>query len=377
MTGQRELLAAVTGLQGGGSPCPGVSVVKSLLSCATPLEIIGLDYHALATGLYLNHNRQGALRAARLLPRLDRRDDLLARFQELVSEFGPFVLLPTLDVEQPIFASLQVELRSIGVSTLLPEPKAIVDRSKRWLGKLAAEIGDVARFRVPATRAIETSEELESALLTITYPAFVKGRFCGAHLVETPPAARFYSRRLTETWGWPLLIQEPVAGDEYCVVMLFDRRSRPAGHAVMKKLAVTEAGKAWAAVTVADGTFAAVAAQIGERLAWRGPLEIDMIQEAEDRLPVVLEVNPRFPTWTYLAAMAGCNLPERAVALASERAAADVKPFVAGVVSIRYFEDVFLPFEEFLNLASEQTLMVGENEPADCTHLSDGTETEV
>ncbi|HET6339012.1 MAG TPA: hypothetical protein VFG30_37590, partial [Polyangiales bacterium] len=31
----------------------------------------------------------------------------------------------------------------------------------------------------------------------------------------------------------------------------------------------------------------------------------------------VIEINPRFPAWIYLAAAAGINLPQRAVAIAS------------------------------------------------------------
>ena len=84
----------------------------------------------------------------------------------------------------------------------------------------------------------------------------------------------------------------------------------------MKKLAVTDKGKGWAGVTIRDPALLAVAERFVRATHWRGACEIEVIRAA-DGTYYLIEVNPRFPAWTYLATCAGMNLPWRAVEVAA------------------------------------------------------------
>ena len=84
----------------------------------------------------------------------------------------------------------------------------------------------------------------------------------------------------------------------------------------MKKLAVTDKGKGWAGVTITDPELGLLTERFVEATHWRGPCELEFIRAA-DGSHHLIEINPRFPAWVYLAASAGMNLPRHAVEIAA------------------------------------------------------------
>jgi len=99
-----------------------------------------------------------------------------------------------------------------------------------------------------------------------------------------------------------------VKGEEYDVIALGDGEGGVHGPVAMRKTVVTKLGKAWGAVTVADEELLDAARRVVAALRWRGGCEVEMLRSADGRLWLI-EVNPRFPAWVYLATAAGCNLP--------------------------------------------------------------------
>jgi len=76
----------------------------------------------------------------------------------------------------------------------------------------------------------------------------------------------------------------------------------------MRKTLLTRLGKAWGAITIDDPELLGAARRIVSSLKWRGGCEVELLRERGGRI-YLIEVNPRFPAWVYLATAAGVNLP--------------------------------------------------------------------
>ena len=78
----------------------------------------------------------------------------------------------------------------------------------------------------------------------------------------------------------------------------------------------------------------AIAERFVRATSWRGPFELE-VMVAGDGTHYVIEINPRFPAWVYLAAAAGVNLPARAIELATGAAAAAASDYAVGKMFVR------------------------------------------
>ena len=77
----------------------------------------------------------------------------------------------------------------------------------------------------------------------------------------------------------------------------------------MKKLVLTEKRKGWACISIQNRELLEFAETTMKHLKWNGPIEIEAMQSAENGELYLIELNPRFPAWIYLAKAAGANLP--------------------------------------------------------------------
>ena len=87
---------------------------------------------------------------------------------------------------------------------------------------------------------------------------------------------------------------------------------------------------------------------------WRGGMELEFIKTAENKY-YLLEINPRFPAWVYLAAGCGHNQPEALVKLALGKSVEPFGNYEIGKMFIRYSYDMIVDLKEF-----EQISTVGE-----------------
>jgi carbamoyl-phosphate synthase large subunit len=71
----------------------------------------------------------------------------------------------------------------------------------------------------------------------------------------------------------------------------------------MKKLYITDKGKAWAGITLEDDTLIALAKKFVQATNWKGGCELE-IMRTQEGVPYIMEINPRFPAWIYLTAAA-------------------------------------------------------------------------
>jgi carbamoyl-phosphate synthase large subunit len=304
---------AVTGLHATDNPSPGLAVLRCLQRERGEHErLIGFAYDALDSGIYAADVVDDIF----MLPYPSSYPELLLdRIREIHGRVELSMIIPTLDSELPAFIDLEPRLRELGIAMWLPTREQLELRSKSNLARLASRAG----FRTPQTLLVGDSDELRRVHQRLNYPFYIKGPFYGARLVTNLEDALAAFRATAAEWGFPIIVQACVSGserEERNVVALGDGRGGLLGAVTMKKLAVTDKGKGWAGITIRSPELLSIAARFAGATHWRGPFELEVVMAA-DGTPYVIEINPRFPAWVYLAAAAGVNLPQRTVAIAT------------------------------------------------------------
>jgi carbamoyl-phosphate synthase large subunit len=94
-----------------------------------------------------------------------------------------------------------------------------------------------------------------------------------------------------------------------------------------------------------------ISKRVIENSKWRGGCELEFIKTKDDEY-YLLEMNPRFPAWVYLANGCGQNHPEALVKMALGE---EVKPFTnyqSGKMFIRYSYDLIVDISEFQQIST-------------------------
>lgn len=341
----------ITGLHAADNPAPGIPVARSLRAdAAWDGRIIGLAYDALDTGIYDGD----ILDEVYLIPYpSEGAGTLLARLREIRAKAAFDVLIPNLDSEIANFIRIAPDLEEMGIRLAVPTQEALRMRSKAHL----AEFCKARKIPAPRTRVLTDPAALAGVLADLGQPVWVKGLFHGAHRGAGLEEARVAFGRVAAEWGLPVMLQENVAGEEYDVVALGDG-SRCVGAVAMRKLALTDKGKAWAGVTVTDSKLISLAREIVDALRWRGPLELEFVRREVDREYLLIEINPRFPAWVYLAAKAGVNLPRMLVDLALGRGVTETNGYPAGLTFVRHATDLICPLNYLESLTTAGELIL-------------------
>ena len=338
-TRRRSLSVAVTGLNATDNPAPGVGVIRALRDARPTDHYVGLAYDALDPGIYA----QDLVRDVFLLPYPSQGlEPLISRIEYVHEKVGLDVIIPTLDAELPAFIEAAPRLRELGISTFLPTREQLELRSK---GQLAA-LGVQAGISVPATAVVTTSGELQQVHHRVPYPMFVKGLFYGATLAHNLDEATTAFHKIVAQWGVPVIVQSMVPGEEVNVVAVGDGRGRLVGAVAMKKLLITDKGKGWAGVTIRDPALLELTRAFMVATSWRGPCEIEAIRDRHGRYHLI-EINPRFPAWVYLASASGVNLPRAVVELALGKKVTPMADYEAGKLFVRISIDQIATLDDF------------------------------
>lgn len=348
--------AGVTGLNAADNPAPGIAVIRSLK--ADPHwhgKIYGLGYDALDTGAYSSDLLDGAF----LLPYpAEGESMLLQRIKYIAERTGLEVLIPTLDSEMMNFSMIESELKELGINMLVPSPYQIKLRSKMFLGEFCRKNS----FPVPRSAAIMNPEQLNRCAGELGIPLVIKGIFHGAYTALNLEEARVYFNRIKNQWGIPVIVQEFLSGEEYDVVSLCDMENGIIGAVAMRKLRITEKGTAWAGITVRDEELLELSSKILERLKWVGPVELEYMKDSREGKYYIIEINPRFPSWVYLAAEAGQNLPLAALKLAGGEKVEPYSSYHTGLTFVRHAVDLVCPIDYLESLTLRGELSFNEKE---------------
>jgi len=305
-----DATVAVTGMNATDNPAPGVGVARSLRhEPAFRGRVIGLGYDTLDPGFYA----EGLLDGGAILPFPSAgREALRDRLQWARAEMGIDVLVPTLDSELRAVLAIASELERSGTRTLLPSLDSLERASKAQLPRL----GEDGSILVPPSEPILSAEAVGKLGAKFGYPLVVKGVYYGATVAHNEGDATSAFHRYAAQWGLPIVVQKFIPGEEYNVAAVGDGRGNMAGAVAMRKTMVTDKGKGWCGVAIENDQLTELAERVIGKLSWRGPIEVEILREANTGDYYVIEVNPRFPAWIYLSAGAGLNLPYLAVLLA-------------------------------------------------------------
>jgi len=352
---------AVTGLQATDNPAPGVPVARSLrISDEFRGKITGLAYDALDTGIYDSQ----LFDELYLLPYVAEGENaLLERLLYINKKNRIDVVIPTLDSELLNFIRISKDLMDRGISTLLPDENQFLMRAKGKLYTFALKEG----FPVPETEVVTTPSKIPEIVKKIGFPLVVKGTFYEAYISYSLEEVYVNYNRIKTKWGLPVIIQEYLTGEEYDVAAVGDRDGKLVGAVAMRKLRLTEKGKAWAGVTVYNPELLDFTKKVVESLNWKGPLEIEFLKDTSRNRVYLFEINPRFPAWIYLSAEAGANLPLLVSKIAVGEKPKPIFDYKPGLIFVRHAVDLVCPLEYLESLTTKGELVYRKSEVRDET----------
>ncbi|OQY79199.1 MAG: biotin carboxylase, partial [Ignavibacteriales bacterium UTCHB3] len=301
---------AVTGLNATDNPGPGVPVIRSLKEGGLPeLQIIGLVYDSLEPGIYMD----GLADKHYLIPYPSAGLEPLMEWLGYINSIEKIdMIIPTLDSELYAFVKLAPKLKALGIKTFLPSADQLNIRGKDKLFNFCKAEG----INVPKNILAATLQDIYRVTSELSLPAVVKGIFYEAYIANNLEETSSYFRKIANKWGYPIIIQEYIRGTEYNVVALGDGNGGMTGAVPMKKLYITDKGKGWAGVSIQEPALLRISEKVISSIKWKGGMELEFMRSETTGEFYLLEINPRFPAWVYLAVGAGQNLPSAMVRMA-------------------------------------------------------------
>jgi carbamoyl-phosphate synthase large subunit len=341
----KELIIGVSGINAIDNPGPGIGVARSLREDADlKVKIVGLAYDAMEPGIFMDW----VVDKSFIMPYPSGSgEEFSARLLYIKQSHGLDCVIPNLDAELPLYIKCAQTLADHGIRTFLPGMKQFKLRGKDHLGDIAARI-DIS---LPRTQVVSSVEGLLKAIADIGLPVMVKGSFYKAYRCFTTAEALSHYHALVAEWGYPIIVQQVVTGDEMNVVGLGDGEGNSLGLVGIKQLSVTALGKIWTGVTVKNHKMLAAVADFIREFKWRGPFELECIVNGD--AVYLIEINPRFPAWSYFATGVGINLPSRLVRRAFGLPVAPVPEYEAGKLFIRYTYELVTDMATFQKLVTK------------------------
>ena len=340
---------AVTGLNAIDSPGPGISVIRALRDATSfDVRIIGLSYESLEPGIYMHDLVDKTYQVP--YPGAGQ-EVLFDRFAYINSVENIDFLFPNFDAELFNFISLKEKMETeLGIKMVLPTQEQFEARHKVNL----FEFGKKNKIKVPFAKMVYSLNEIPAITKEFGFPLVVKGKFYDAKIAYSNDQAMQHFNKISTEWGLPVLIQQFVHGSEVNVCGVGNGKGVTLGAVPMRKLYITDKGKAWAGVTLDDKNLLNTTQSFVKNTKWCGAFELEFIKTADDDY-FLIEINPRFPAWCYLTVGAGQNQIESIVNLAMGKKVIPYKEYVVGKMFIRYSYDMIVNMNEF-----EQISTIGE-----------------
>ncbi|WP_316737780.1 ATP-grasp domain-containing protein [Pedobacter aquatilis] len=342
---KQVLTVAVTGLNANDNPGPGVAVIRALREGFNEdIRIIGLAYETLEPAIYMHDLVDKTYR----IPYPTAGVEALKSRLEYIQNIEKIdVLIPNFDAELFNFIKLEKDLLAIGICTFLPTQKQLEQREKVNL----KSFGQQNNFFVPNDDVLFKDTDLAKTAEQFGFPFVVKGKFYEASVVQNLADAYKAFHALQAKWGLPIIVQKFIKGTEINIAGLADGNGNAISVIPMRKLYITEKGKAWAGITIEDEKLIKLAEDFAKSTLWKGGFELE-IMKAENGDLYIMEVNPRFPAWVYLTVAAGQNQPKALVEMALGNSVEQFKNYKSGKMFVRYAWDNVVDVEEFQKISA-------------------------
>jgi carbamoyl-phosphate synthase large subunit len=345
MTKKPTYTIGVTGLNAIDSPGPGVPVIRGLREAkAFDVRIIGLSYESLEPGIYMHDLIDKTYQIP--YPSTGT-DPLLDRLKYIHEQENFDMIIPNFDAELFPFMKLSARLDKMGIKTFIPTNKQYEEREKFNL----PEFGEKYGFNVPKSEAIYDVAGLYGAISKLDYPTVVKGKFYDATIVYNIEQAKSAFHKISAKWGLPIILQEFIHGTEFNVTGLGDGKGNTISAVPMRKQYITDKGKAWGGISIADKKMLDLTDKFLSSTKWKGGFELELMKDKEGEF-FIMEINPRIPAWVYLAVAVGQNIPEALVKMAMGIKTEPYTSFEVGKMFIRYSWDMIVDLKEFQQIST-------------------------
>jgi carbamoyl-phosphate synthase large subunit len=324
----KKLFVGVSGLNAADNPGPGVGVARSLREDADlNVEIVGLAYDAMEPGIYMDW----IVDKSYIMPYpVVGGEAYINRLLHIKQTRGLDFIIPNLDAELPLYIQYADVLKEHGIQVFLPNMEQFRVRGKDRLQELAEKI----QVRAPRTKVVNSQDSLNAAVEELGLPVMVKGIYYKAYRASTLGEVHQHFGGVVAEWGYPVILQEVVSGDELNVVGLGDGEGGTLGLVGLKKISITSLGKIWTGVTIKHEAMLQAAKKFVAEYKWRGPFELECMVKGDDVW--LIEINPRFPAWSYFATGVGINLPSRMLRRSLGMPVPESLDYEAGKLFVRY-----------------------------------------
>ena len=340
-----EIFVAVTGINASDNPAPGIGVARSLKEYkGLNIKIAGLAYDAMEPGIYMDW----LIDKSFLIPYPSAGyEAIFERILYIKQTVGLDVIIPTLDSELPFYIKYRSELEHHGIKTFIPSEEQFRLRSKEYLTAIAEQSG----LEAPKQAIVTSYNELATAVQEIGLPVIVKGTLYKAYRAHSIEEAMSYFGKIVAEWGYPVIVQQAVNGEEISVVGVGDGAGNLSGRVAVKKMSVTELGKIWTGVTIHNPKLLEATQQFVATSHWQGAFEMECI--VDQNKVYLIEINPRFPAWVYFATGVGVNLPIMLLKLALGESVETAEEYQAGKLYIRYTNEQICDMANFQNIVTK------------------------
>ena len=346
---KKKITLAVTGLNNTDNPGPGVPFIRGIKeSSAFDARIIGLVYENLEPGIYMENLCD---RVFQVPYPSSGSDELIERIEVIDQQEKLDVLIPNFDAELFSFMKNEQRLLAKGIHTFLPGIKQFQEREKDKLPEFGKKYG----IKVPEGMKLGTPRQIEEIEEKFDYPVMIKGQFYDAYKAYNKEQVRQAFQKISEKWGLPVIVQEFVKGTEVNVVALGDGKGNTIAAVPMRKQYITDKGKAWGGITLADEKMMELTRMIIRETRWKGGMELELIKTHMGDYFLV-EINPRIPAWVYLAVGAGQNIPEALVKLALGEDVQPMETYKIGKMFVRYSYDMIVDLEKFAAISMNKEI---------------------
>ncbi|GAB6074778.1 ATP-grasp domain-containing protein [Nautilia lithotrophica] len=333
---------AISGLNNTDNPAPGIPVAKSLMD---EHKLIGLSYDPNEPGIY-----QGIFEKVYLMPYPSLGyDEFKKRITEIKNKSNIDIAIPNLDAELPLYIKYQKEIEKLGIKTYLPSLECFEMRDKSKLPEFSKKLG----VKHPKTIEIVSLDDLIKATKELGFPVMVKGNYYKAYKAYNLDEAIEYYYKISNEWGFPLLVQEVISGNEINFVGIGNGEKLIAGVGI-KKLTTTELGKVWSAISIKNDALFNASKKFVETIGWKGAFEFEAMSDGKDIY--LIEINPRFPAWVYFATMLGINLPKIMINLINGQKVKENFKYPVEKMYVRYVEETIADFNKFSALISKKEI---------------------
>lgn len=346
---KQKITIAVTGLNNTDNPGPGVPVIRGAKdSKEFDVRVIGLVYENLEPGIYM----EGLCDRIFQIPYPSAgSDDLIERIENIHRQERIDVLIPNFDAELFSFMKNEQRLFDKGIHTFLPTIKQFQERDKDKLPEYGKKYG----VKVPGSINMGTIGQISEIEEKFDYPVMIKGQFYDAFRANNEEQVKQAFYKVSAKWGFPVIAQEFVEGTEVNVIALGDGLGNTIAAVPMRKQYITDKGKAWSGITLADEKMMELTRMLIHKTKWKGGMELELIKTKNGEY-YLIEINPRIPAWVYLAVGAGQNIPEALIKLALGMEVKPMTEYKIGKMFVRYSYDMIVDLEKFAALSMNKEI---------------------